>query len=162
MYDTWNYKLIEYLCMNIFSRFTSNKDEEEYEEDMMEEVEVKKPAKAKVYEEDEVGELSVDMYETAKEIILESMIAGVKPEDLHIATTHNSITISGKREANTHIKQDDYIVQELYWGQFSRTVELPNDIAVDDAEAVEKHGLLIVRLPKIDKDRNVKVRVKSI
>lgn len=145
--------------MNIFSRFGSSKETE------VEEIEVNDTRKRPVvYDEEEagVGELSVDVYETPKEIIIEAMIAGVKPEDLHIATTHNTITISGKREANTHIKADDYIVQELYWGQFSRTVELPNDIAVDDAEAVEKHGLLIVRLPKIDKDRNVKVRVKSI
>jgi HSP20 family protein len=144
--------------MNIFSRFGYSKDETP-------EIEIEETKKRPVvYDEEEagVGELSVDVYETPKEIIIEAMIAGVKPEDLHIATTHNSITISGKREANTHVKPDDYIVQELYWGQFSRTVELPNDIAVDDAEAVEKHGLLIVRLPKIDKDRNVKVRVKSI
>jgi HSP20 family protein len=144
--------------MNIFSRFGSGGGSEPLIEP---ETNLKKPV---VYDEEEagVGELSVDVYETPKEIIIEAMIAGVKPEDLHIATTHNTITISGKREANTHIKQDDYIVQELYWGQFSRTVELPNDIAVDEEEAVEKHGLLIVRLPKIDKDRNVKVRVKSI
>jgi HSP20 family protein len=145
--------------MNIFSRFGSSKDSG------MEEIAINEERRRPVvYDEEEagVGELSVDVYETPKEIIIEAMIAGVKPEDLHIATTHNSITISGKREANTHIKSEDYIVQELYWGQFSRTVELPNDIAVDDAEAVEKHGLLIVRLPKIDKDRNVKVRVKSI
>lgn len=145
--------------MNIFSRFGNSKGDD------IQEIEIEETRKRPVvYDEEEtgVGELSVDVYETPKEIIIEAMIAGVKPEDLHIATTHNSITISGKREANTHIKQDDYIVQELYWGQFSRTVELPNDIAVDDAEAVEKHGLLIVRLPKIDKERNVKVRVKSI
>jgi HSP20 family protein len=149
--------------MNIFSRFTTNnKDEEEYEEDFVEEIEVKKPSKAKVYEEDEVGELSVDMYETSKEIIIESMIAGVKPEDLQISTTHDSITVSGKREANTHIKEDQYLFQELFWGSFSRTVQLPADIAVDEAEAVEKHGLLIIRLPKIDKDRNIKVKVKSL
>ncbi len=146
--------------MNIFSRFGNTKTSEEGQEVEIHETK-KKPV---VYDEEEsgVGELSVDVYETPKEIIIEAMIAGVKPEDLHIATTHNTITVSGKREANTHIKSDDYIVQELYWGQFSRTVELPNDIAVDDAEAVEKHGLLIIRLPKIDKDRNVKVRVKSI
>ena len=145
--------------MNIFSRFGGSKGDDAQEIEIQESR--KRPV---VYDEEEtgVGELSVDVYETPKEIIIEAMIAGVKPEDLHIATTHNSITVSGKREANTHIKPDDYIVQELYWGQFSRTIELPNDIAVDDAEAVEKHGLLIVRLPKIDKDRNVKVKVKSI
>lgn len=144
--------------MNIFSRFGGSGKSDEQE------IKVEERRKPVVYDEEEsgVGELSVDVYETSKEIIIEAMIAGVKPEDLHISTTHNTITVSGKREANTHVKPDDYIVQELYWGAFSRTVELPNDIAVDEAEAVEKHGLLIVRLPKIDKDRNVKVKVKSI
>ena len=146
--------------MNIFTRFGSNqKDDVEIEETSTRKIQ---PRIESDETEEEVGELSVDVYETGKEIIIESMIAGVKPEDLQIATTHNSITISGKREANTHVKGDEYIVQELYWGQFSRTVELPNDIDVDAAEAVEKHGLLIIRLPKIDKDRNVKVKVKSI
>jgi HSP20 family protein len=158
--------------MNIFSRFGgSSKVEEEddlFEEDYTEEetsIKVKPSKKQKIeeeVEEEEVGELSVDVYETGKEIIIESMIAGVKPEDLQISTTHNSITIAGKREANTHIKDDQYVVQELYWGAFQRTVELPADIAVDEAEAVEKHGLLIIRLPKIDKDRNIKVKVKSL
>lgn len=145
--------------MNIFSRFGGGKNDEA---EVIEVEETKR--RPVVYDEEEtgVGELSVDVYETPKEIIIEAMIAGVKPDDLHIATTHNSITISGKREANTHVKPDDYVVQELYWGAFSRTVELPNDIAVDQSEAVEKHGLLIVRLPKIDKERNVKVKVKSI
>jgi HSP20 family protein len=146
--------------MNIFTRFGSNQKEDvEIEETSTRKIQ---PRIESDETEEEVGELSVDVYETGKEIIIESMIAGVKPEDLQIATTHNSITISGKREANTHVKGDEYIVQELYWGQFSRTVELPNDIDVDAAEAVEKHGLLIIRLPKIDKDRNVKVKVKSI
>lgn len=148
--------------MNIFSRFTTTKEDEYEDDELVEEIEIKKPVKAKVYEEDEVGELSVDMYETAKEIIIESMIAGVKPEDLQISTTHDTITVAGKREANTHIKEDQYLIQELFWGSFSRTVQLPADIAVDEAEAVEKHGLLIIRLPKIDKDRNIKVKVKSL
>jgi HSP20 family protein len=146
--------------MNIFSRFSGSKNNDELNVVEVEET----PKKPVVYDEEEsgVGELSVDVYETPKEIIIEAMIAGVKPDDLHISTTHNTITISGKREANTHVKPEDYVVQELYWGAFSRTVELPNDIAVDQSEAVEKHGLLIVRLPKIDKERNVKVKVKSI
>jgi HSP20 family protein len=148
--------------MNIFSRFTTTKEDEYDDDELVEEIEVKKPVKAKVYEEDEVGELSVDVYETSKEIIIESMIAGVKPEDLQISTTHDTITVAGKREANTHIKEDQYLIQELFWGSFSRTVQLPADIAVDEAEAVEKHGLLIIRLPKIDKDRNIKVKVKSL
>jgi HSP20 family protein len=148
--------------MNIFSRLGGNvKVENEYE-DEVEQEQIKIRPSVRDEDEAQVGELSVDVYETPKEIIIEAMVAGVKPEDLALATTHDSITISGRREANSQIKESQYVVQELYWGAFSRTIELPNDIAVDEAEAVEKHGLLIIRLPKIDKDRNVKVKVKSI
>jgi HSP20 family protein len=149
--------------MNIFSKFTSNgrSDSFDYDEELVERKQVS-VKQSKSNDEDEVGELSVDVYETNKEIIIEAMIAGVKPEDLQITTTHESINISGRREANGNIKEDQYLIQELYWGVFSRNIELPADIAVDEAEALEKHGLLIIRLPKIDKDRNIKVKVKSL
>jgi HSP20 family protein len=50
----------------------------------------------------------------------------------------------------------------LYWGSFSRSILLPNEIEIENVEAVEKHGLLIIRLPKIDKARQAKIKVKSI
>jgi HSP20 family molecular chaperone IbpA len=51
--------------------------------------------------------------------------------------------------------------KELYWGTFSRAILLPQEIEIEDAEAIEKHGLLIIRLPKLDKNRQAKVRVKN-
>ncbi len=111
---------------------------------------------------EEEGELSVDVYQTDKEIIIEAMIAGVKPEDLHLSITRDMVTIKGKREANSQIPSEDYFYKELYWGPFSRTILLPHEIEIEESEAVEKHGLLIIRLPKIDKERQAKLRVKSI
>ena len=113
-------------------------------------------------EEDEVGELNVDVYQTTKEVIIEAMVAGVKPEDLHINITRDIVTIKGKREGNSQISEEDYFYREVYWGSFSRTISLPHEIETEGAEAVEKHGLLIIRLPKIDKEKNRKVNVKSI
>jgi HSP20 family protein len=110
----------------------------------------------------EEGELSVDVYQTANEIIIEAMVAGVKPEDLHLSITRDMVTIKGRRDGNTQITHDDYFYKELYWGSFTRTILLPHEVEIEDAEAVEKHGLLIIRLPKVDKARQTKLKVKSI
>ncbi|HPX52186.1 MAG TPA: Hsp20/alpha crystallin family protein [Candidatus Paceibacterota bacterium] len=112
--------------------------------------------------EEEDGELSVDVYQTPNEIIIEAMLAGVKPEDLQISITRDMVTIKGRRDGNTQISDDDYFYRELYWGSFSRSILLPHEIEIESVEAVEKHGLLIIRLPKIDKARQAKVKVKSI
>ncbi len=110
----------------------------------------------------EEGELSVDVYQTSNEIIIEAMVAGVKPEDLHLSITRDMVTIKGHRDGNTQVTHDDYFYKELYWGSFTRTILLPHEIEIEEAEAVEKHGLLIIRLPKLDKARQAKLKVKSI
>lgn len=110
----------------------------------------------------EEGELSVDVYQTGTEIIIEAMVAGVKPEDLHLSITRDMVTIKGRRDGNTQITHDDYFYKELYWGTFTRTILLPHEVEIEEAEAVEKHGLLIIRLPKVDKARQTKLKVKSI
>jgi HSP20 family molecular chaperone IbpA len=121
---------------------------------------------AHIEDEDDVdmeeGELSVDVYQTANEIIIEAMVAGVKPEDLHLSITRDMVTIKGRRDGNTQVTHDDYFYKELYWGSFTRTILLPHEVEIEEAEAVEKHGLLIIRLPKVDKARQTKLKVKSI
>lgn len=113
-------------------------------------------------EEEKDGELAVDVYQTSDMIIVKAMIAGVRPEDLDIAITRDLITIKGKREEEKVSRDDDYFMRELYWGSFTRIITLPEEIDVDEAEAVEKHGLLILKLPKLDKKRQSKLKVKTI
>jgi len=112
-------------------------------------------------EETEEAQLTVDVYQTPTEIILEAMTAGVKPGDLKIDISRDMITIQGKREEERTVSEENYFCKELYWGSFSRTILLPEEIDPDQAEAVEKHGLLIVKLPKIDKDKKTSIKVKS-
>ena len=89
------------------------------------------------------------------------MIAGVKPEDLDISITRDMVTIKGSREETREVDEGDYFTKELYWGTFSRTILLPQEIEVETAEALEKHGLLIIKLPKVDKGKQTKLKVKS-
>ncbi len=144
-------------------------DEDDFENDL-EEVPEKESRKLSVNkesiddwaEEEQIGELSVDVYQTASEIIVQTMVAGVRPEDLNVDITRDTVTISGSRKESKTIKDDDYFTQELYWGSFSRTIALPEEVDPDEAEATEKHGLLVLKLPKIDKNRQTKLKIKSI
>ncbi len=109
----------------------------------------------------EEGQLAVDVYQTPEDIVIKTMVAGVRPEDLDISITRDMVTIKGTRESANEATEDNFFFKELYWGTFTRTIVLPQEIEVEGAEAVEKHGLLIIRLPKIDKGRQTKLRVKA-
>ncbi|OHB09619.1 MAG: hypothetical protein A3G05_01170 [Candidatus Zambryskibacteria bacterium RIFCSPLOWO2_12_FULL_45_14] len=122
----------------------------------------KLPTKTNIFETDEEeAQLTVDTYHTPSEIIIKTMVAGVKPEDLDVTITRDSVTVRGKRSEDRTVSNEEYFHRELYWGSFARTVALPEEIDVDGAEAVEKHGMLILHLPKLDKNRQAKLRVKG-
>lgn len=113
-------------------------------------------------ENDEEAELTVDVYQTPTEVIVKSMIAGVKPEDLQISITRDAVTIKGRRNEEITVNEENYFHKELYWGSFSRTITMPEEVEPEEAEAFEKNGLLTIRLPKIDKKKIQKLRVRSI
>ena len=112
-------------------------------------------------QEPQEGELPVDMYQTGDDVVIRALIAGVSPDDLDIAITRDMVTIKGMREEMQEAADDDYYHRELFWGSFSRTLLLPEEVLIDEAQAQEKHGLLEIRLPKVDKNRSTKLSVKS-
>jgi HSP20 family protein len=113
-------------------------------------------------EENEEAELAIDVYQTPTEIIVQTMVAGVRPEDLEITIARDMMTVRGKREESRTINEENYFSKELYWGKFSRTVMLPQEVEPEEVEATEKHGLLTIRLQKVDKEKKNQIRVKSI
>jgi HSP20 family protein len=134
-------------------------DEVEYQEDGQN---IKETIKPNIFEEsEEDAQLTVDVYQTPSEIVIKTMVAGVKPEDLDVSITRDSVTIRGKRVEDKTVSSDEYFHRELYWGSFVRTITLPEEIDVDEAEAVEKYGMLILSLPKLDKNRQTKLKVKG-
>lgn len=108
------------------------------------------------------GELAVDVYQTNDSIVIQAMVAGVASDELSVSVTREMITIKGKREAPKNVSQENYFYQELYWGAFSRTILLPAEVETEEVEATEKHGLLTIKLPKIDKERKQTIKIKSL
>lgn len=112
-------------------------------------------------ETEQEGELPVDMYQTPDSIVIRALVAGVLPDDLDIAITRDMVTIRGRREEVREAPDQDYFHHELFWGGFTRTLLLPEEVLIDEAVAKEKHGLLEIVLPKVDKDRSTRLKVKS-
>ncbi len=113
-------------------------------------------------EENDEAELTVDVYQTNNDIVVQTMVAGVKPEDLEITVGRDMVTIKGKREESRTINEENYFSKELYWGKFARTILLPQEVESEEAEASEKHGLVTIKIPKIDKHKKTNLKVKSI
>ncbi len=154
---------------SFFDRLTGNNFESDF--DSFDEGEEVKPAPNRQQspqqlsvapsEDAAAAQLTVDVYQSDSEIVIRALVAGVRPEDLDISITRDMVTIKGKRVEQKDIQGENYVYQELYWGAFARTVVLPAEIDVDMAEASEKHGLLSIRLPKINKDRQTKLKVRG-
>jgi HSP20 family protein len=107
------------------------------------------------------GELSVDVYQTPDAIVVKALVAGVQPNSIDISLTREMLTVSGTREDEREVDEENYFQRELYWGSFSRTIMLPEEVDVDMAEASEKHGILMIRLPKVNKKKQTKLKVRS-
>jgi len=110
---------------------------------------------------DEVANLSVDVFESNTNVVVNAFVAGVDPNNIDVTITRNSISIRGHRNDEQR-KSFDQIDSELFWGKFERDVVLTIDLEPDRAEAVQKQGLLTITVPKIDRDRRSTPKVKNV
>ncbi|MEI6477443.1 MAG: Hsp20/alpha crystallin family protein [bacterium] len=106
------------------------------------------------------GQLAIDVYQTPSEIILKAPIAGVRQEDLDVTITDEQVSIRGERHDNQSEQVDGYMVQECYWGSFSRVYALPVAVDSDKATARLVNGILTVTVPKAAKARTKTIAVE--
>jgi len=105
------------------------------------------------------GQLTVDVYQTDGELVIQSAIAGIKPGDLDITVEKDLIIIKGVREKVTEKKSKNYFFQECYWGKFSREIISPVEIDGGRTKASIKDGILTIRIPKIEREKMKRVAV---
>ncbi len=96
-----------------------------------------------------VGQVAVDIYEQDDHYIIKAAIAGVHLNDIDIEISDNSVTIRGTRRQSDPIGEDQYFLKECFWGEFSRTVQLPISIDPRKVRAtLNKECILQVIIPK--------------
>lgn len=109
----------------------------------------------------EEGQLTIDVYQSDGFIVVKSIVGGARSEDLDVSITSDMVTIKGVRKNPDEVETENYYYQECFWGNFSRSVILPCDVKTDEVKAAMKNGILTIKLPKIEKNSSMKVKVEE-
>ena len=102
--------------------------------------------------------LGVNIREEDEAYILSALVPGLNAEDLNIQVLDDVVRIEGE------YKQDEnqYLMQELPHGSFTRTLRMPAAIDANHVEAKIADGVLTLTLPKAEfaKPKKIQIKVK--
>jgi len=103
-----------------------------------------------------------DISESKKEYLIKAELPDVEREDVHVSVDGGNVIIRGERKMD---KEEEDATQhriESFYGSFSRTFTLPENVDAEKISAQTKNGVLKVHLPKTkaSKPKSIEVAVK--
>lgn len=117
------------------------------------------PADENWEDEQPVGQLAVDVYETREKLVVKARTAGVNKQDLDVSISDGILTISGTLTSGEE-EVEQWHLQECYWGEFSRTIALPVQVKEEEVEAVLKDGVLTISFIKVKQEQARKIEIQ--
>lgn len=111
-------------------------------------------------QEEFLGQLAVDVYETEEKLVVKARTAGVNKEDLDVSISDGILTISGTLSSGDDAEATNWHIQECYWGEFSRTLALPVSVKEDEVDAVLKDGVLTISFSKIKQEQAKRIQIQ--
>ena len=105
--------------------------------------------------------LPIDLHETPDDFVVSASVPGVKPEELDITVTGDTLQLKGETKAESKTEEASCLRKERHYGSFYRELALPTEVQSGKAEATFDNGVLTVKLPKVDevKPKRIKVNV---
>jgi len=100
------------------------------------------------------------MHETPEELIIRAEVPGLNKDDFSVELVGRRLIIHGEKRV-LHEKKggDGFLISEIRYGSFTRSVQLPYVIDEKLIAAELKHGILKIRLPKPEKEQHIQYRV---
>lgn len=103
----------------------------------------------------------IDVKDTPESFCVRVDLPGVDPKAVELSVSNGVLTISGERKEEREEKENGWQHLERRVGQFQRTIQLPEDVDADKAQAEHKHGVLSVTFPKVAAAKPRRIEVKS-
>ena len=100
--------------------------------------------------------IPVDIYEKKNKIHLDFELPGISKKNIEIQLENNTLTVKGTFEKDKDIQEENYFRTERYYGEFSRSFTIPNNITHKDISANFDKGILKVTFPKSKETEEVK------
>ncbi len=104
----------------------------------------------------------IDLYETPGEIGVLVDLPGVDPAAVELTVSGRTLTLKGEKPRDPTDPAHGGTLERPF-GPFHRQVELPDDVDVDAIRAEARHGVLSIRLPRLEAPRpqTIPIRVAS-
>lgn len=100
--------------------------------------------------ETDIGQIAVDILDLHDSIVIIAPIAGVDPSEVDIGLSRNILTIAGvRRENNFYREARRMLVEECFYGSFSRSIILPENLGFDRISATVEHNVVTIVIPKL-------------
>ena len=96
----------------------------------------------------------VDISENDSQFVIKAELAGVPKEDIKVSLDNNILTVSGERKSEVEDKKHHRI--ERFYGSFSRSFSLPENVDESSIQAENKDGVLTLTLPKVEPKQKLK------
>jgi HSP20 family protein len=103
---------------------------------------------------------AADVIDRENEVLVRAEVPGVKKEDLTVSVADDSLTIRGCTECQEETKREDYYRHEMSYGEFSRTLALPQNVDTSRAVAKMKDGVIEITLPKLERAKRRSLDIK--
>ena len=105
--------------------------------------------------------LAVDLHETGEGYELTASLPGVKPDNVEINVDRDMVTIRGRTEETGERQEGNFLYRERHMGSYSRTLRLPEQVNAEQVEATLEHGVLRVKLPRLQQTIQRRIKVRS-
>ncbi len=104
---------------------------------------------------------ALDMYEDKDNVVVETQLAGIDPEQVDISIENNILSIKGESEKKSEIEDKNYYRKEIRRGSFYRSIPLPTKVDGDKAVAVNEDGILKITIPKAPEVKPKTIKIQS-
>lgn len=105
---------------------------------------------------------SVDVSETAREVIVKAEIPGMEAKDIKVSLEGGMLFIKGERKQEKEEQDENFHRIERSYGSFYRSIRLPSEVDPDQVKATYKKGILKINLPKTEKEARKKIEVTAL
>jgi len=107
------------------------------------------------------GLMAVDVSEHEDRVIVELEAPGLDKDDIDIDVEGRRLVVTGRKSYERERKEGAMLISERAFGHFQRVVPLPDQVAVEKAEARYSKGVLTVTLPKKSPPAARRIEVKT-
>jgi HSP20 family protein len=104
---------------------------------------------------------AVDIYEDGDGVHVKAEVPGVNPDDIRVGVENGVLTISGERKLEHEDKREGYHRVERFYGTFSRSFALGDDVDAENIDARYDKGVLNVTLRKRPAAKKREIAVKA-